>query len=489
MWELIAANQRKSIILLVGMGLSLLVLGFLIGTAFSPIDGGLMGLFIALGLWTVMFVVSMTAGDAILLSVSQAQPVTPEILPQLYNVVEEMKIAANLPVMPKLYVINDAAPNAFATGLDIKKSSIVVTTGLLSKLNRDELQGVIAHETSHILNRDIRFMTIAGIFLGSITLISEIFLRGMYYSSYSSRRYSSSNSRGGGQAQMLMMVVALVFAILAPICAQLLYFAISRKREYLADASGARLTRYPEGLACALEKISRSTEDLHVANKVTAPMYIVNPLKPPGLALSNLTSTHPPIEERIKILRNMMVGAGANYQNYQQAYQTVRGVKENIIPASGLSGNESMSIRTASQETVPPTGQDSASQLRHMGDITRAINGFSFIVCACGLKIKTPPNFNQTKIDCPRCHQEIKIPLAPMASVGAVLDVASNFQSPKDSSSPREKPEVQTQQFTRQTSSWESFQCSCGNVIHVPPTFLGLPIKCPKCHQPIEVTG
>ncbi len=279
MWELIQSNKRKTMALFIVMGIALIILGFLVGSYFFPGDGGIYGIIFALFIWFILSMISYTAGSSILLSVSSAREVTPDVHPQLFNIVEEMQIAANLPKMPKVYIINEAAPNAFATGIKPESSAITVTAGLLSKLNRDELQGVIAHEMSHIANRDILIMTFAGIMLGSIVLISEVFLRGLWFSGGSSARYRSKSSSEGGQAQIVIMVIAIVFAILAPIAAQLLYFAISRRREYLADANGARLTRYPEGLASALEKISSTDLDLKSANKVTAPMFIINPLK------------------------------------------------------------------------------------------------------------------------------------------------------------------------------------------------------------------
>ena len=277
MWELIKSNQRKSIFLFLGMAVTLMLLGYLVGSTFDPNGGGLFGVSIAIIIWTVLSIISTTAGSSLILSISKAQEVTPSVHQQLFNIVEEMKIAANLPAMPKIYIINSEAMNAFATGKNPSKSAVAVTAGLLSKLNRDELQGVIGHEMSHILNRDTRFITYAAVMLGSIVIISEIFIRGMFYSG-GGRRYSSK-SKGGGQAQIIFLVIAILFAILAPIMARLLYFAISRKREYLADASSARLTRYPEGLASALEKISECTDELPSANKVTAAMYIANPLK------------------------------------------------------------------------------------------------------------------------------------------------------------------------------------------------------------------
>ncbi len=276
MWELIKANQRKSIFLFIGMALTLILLGYIIGSTFIPNGGGVFGISIAIIIWTVLSIISVTSGSSLVLSISKAKEVTPAVHQQLFNVVEEMKIAAGLPAMPKVYIIDSPAMNAFATGKDPSHSAVAVTAGLLSKLNRDELQGVIAHEISHVVNRDTKFMTYAAVMLGTIVIISEIFIKGMFFSG--SGRYSSK-SRNSGQGQIIMLAVAIIFAILAPIMARLLYYALSRKREYLADASGARLTRYPEGLASALEKISNCTDDLPSANKVTAAMFIANPLK------------------------------------------------------------------------------------------------------------------------------------------------------------------------------------------------------------------
>jgi heat shock protein HtpX len=196
-----------------------------------------------------------------------------------------------------------------------------------------------------------------------------------------------------------MMVLAIVMAILAPIAAQFLYFAISRKREYLADASAVRLTRYPEGLASALEKISGSTQDIESANKVTAPMYIVNPLKRKGMRIADLTSTHPPISERIKILRSM--AGGANFTNYQQAWSTVTGNRSPIIPPSGLADSESLGFRAAA------SGEDIEADMkqsrRDMGNLMMAVNQYTFVDCDCGLKLKIPPEYKSQQVECPRC--------------------------------------------------------------------------------------
>jgi heat shock protein HtpX len=381
------------------MGITLLLLGYFFGSAYYSDGGGFIGIFFALIIWGILSLISYFSGSKILLAVSGAKEVTKEVHPQLFNVVEEMKISAGLPAMPKVYIINEAAPNAFATGIKPENSAVAVTAGLLARLNRDELQGVVAHEVSHIVNRDVMFMTFAGIMLGSIVLISEVFLRSLWFGG---GRYSSKSSKSSGQGQMIIMIVAIVFAILAPILAQLLYFAISRKREYLADASAVRYTRYPEGLASALEKISDTTLELKTANKVTAPMYIVNPLKPKGQKLTDLTSTHPPISERVRILRN--ISGGANYIDYQNAFNKVKSGEVSLIPFSGLADQTSIGLKEA---TVTPValGLDKQTK-RETGDIMMKVNNYSFINCSCGLKIKIPHDFKKNELYCPRCGRK-----------------------------------------------------------------------------------
>jgi heat shock protein HtpX len=406
MWELIRANKRNSIILIVLMAVVLLFLGFIIGMAFNPKQGGFFGLLIAAGVWLILALISFSSGDQILLKASKAVPVTHDVHPQLFNIVEEMKIAASLPAMPKIYIINDPAPNAFATGRSPQTASVAVTAGLLGRLNRDELQGVVAHEISHILHRDILFVTLAGIMLGSIVLLSQVFLRGMFYSSMGSRRRYSSGGKGGGQAQIIMLIIAIVAAILAPVMAYLLYFALSQRREYLADAGGARLTRYPEGLASALEKIANdSSPQLASVNKVTAPMYIVNPFKKKGqMKLSDLTSTHPPISERIKILRGM--AHGASCKDYSDAYTNVTKHKT-VVPAMALT-KEDIALREASAEAKKKERLE--KQMHQVGDIMRRVNQFVFLTCLCGLKLKIPPNFKANQVQCPRCKRILDLP-------------------------------------------------------------------------------
>ncbi len=249
----------------------------------------------------VIFSVMMSFGsywwsDKIVLAMSGAKEVTHDNAREIYHIVENLCITAGLPV-PKIYIIEDSAPNAFATGRDPEHGVICLTTGIIQKLKKTELEGVIAHELSHIGNRDILLSTVVVVLVGFVTLLADWFRHWAFY--------RKRDSEGGGQLQMILFLTAIILSILAPFAAMLMQLAISRKREFLADADGALLTRYPEGLARALEKISADTEPLEAANRATAHLYIVNPFK--GKKITKLFMTHPPIEERIAALRGMDV--------------------------------------------------------------------------------------------------------------------------------------------------------------------------------------
>ena len=296
----ISANKRDSWLLMIVLFLVLVVLGFVIGYAYwgSTYGGlGLLGVFgVAAIIWSI---VGYYTGASIALAVSGAHEVTHEQAPQLWNVVEEMSVASGLP-MPKVYVIDSDAPNAFATGRDPQHSAIAVTRGLLAKLNREELQGVIGHEMSHVRNYDIRFATLVGIMVGLIALIADFFLRwGFFFGGGRGRRGGDS---GGGNP--IIFIIAIALAILAPLSAYMVQFAISRRREYLADASSAELTRNPMGLASALEKIAADPTPLKQSNRATAHLYISNPARATK-ERAGLFDTHPPIKERIARLRAM----------------------------------------------------------------------------------------------------------------------------------------------------------------------------------------
>lgn len=290
----ISKNKTYSVLLIFIFLLVIIGLGFIFSQAYNAPEL----LFFAVIFSTVSALISYFFSDQITLAISQAKQIDLKSHPELYRLIENLTIAAGLP-MPRVYIIDDSAPNAFATGRDPKHAVVCVTTGILEKLDKTELEGVLAHELSHIGNYDIRFMTLVVVLVGIITLLADWMLRASFFGG---RR---RNNEGGN----IFLLVGIVLAILSPIIATLIKLAVSRKREYLADASGALLTRYPEGLASALEKIAADHEPLEAANKATAHLYIVNPLKDSeGSSVgwfANLFNTHPPIADRIKRLREM----------------------------------------------------------------------------------------------------------------------------------------------------------------------------------------
>ncbi len=290
-YQQIASNKRKTILLILGFIIFTIIFGYIISLFF---DFGLLGLGVFLVIFGIITYISYYNSDKIVLSLSNAKPVKKEDYPQLYSIVENLSIGLGQKI-PKVYVMQDPAMNAFATGRDPEHSAIAATTGLLQALDKQELEGVIAHELSHVRNYDIRLMSLVTILAGSIAIISDFFLRSLIFGG-SDRK----NSNG------ILIIIAIAAAILAPIAATLIKLSVSRKREYLADASGALLTRYPEGLASALEKISRHPK-LKNSSHATAHMFIENPFsgKKTRDFFSNLYSTHPPAQERIKRLRQM----------------------------------------------------------------------------------------------------------------------------------------------------------------------------------------
>jgi len=302
MYEQISRNKWKSAALVVFFMAFIFVLVWF----FEYVTGwGKGGLVLALAIAMGTAAVGYYSSDKIVLGISKARPVTKDEFPYLYNVVEGLALAAGLPA-PKCYVIDDTAPNAFAAGRKPETAVICVTTGILEKLNRVELEGVIAHEMSHIKNYDVRLQTVVVVMAGVVALLSDWMLRSFIWGGGGRRR---SRDRGGsGGAEGILVLVGLALAVLSPLIATIIQLSVSRKREFLADASAAMLTRYPAGLASALRKISADTEPLEAANKATAHLYIVNPLKNlkgGNTGMNRLFSTHPPIEERIAALEKM----------------------------------------------------------------------------------------------------------------------------------------------------------------------------------------
>ncbi|MBP5202120.1 M48 family metallopeptidase [bacterium] len=464
MWELIRINKRKSLFVLILMFILLVSLSGAIGAGFYAADwvtGMLWGAFIGVILWAIQAAVAYFAGDDIVLHFNMAVVVTPESYPQLYNIVEEMKIAAGLAVMPEIYIVQSSGLNAFATGIRPEKTAICVTSGLVENLTRDELQGVIAHEMSHILNRDVLFMTFAGVMLGTITMLSNVMLRGTVLANSNNRRSRKKGGFSGGHP--IVILIILIFAIVAPILARIFYFTISKKREYLADASAARLTRYPIGLASALQKIAKHSS-VDFVSKITAPMFIVNP-QFSGADEDSLfsASTHPPIYKRIEILTQLQHGGKVSLENYQRIYEKELETS-GLFSKTSLESDKSEAVRTESTEKITESRKDVA-------DVILANTGFKILTCECGLKIKLPPSDLRMKVVCPRCRKELSV---------------SGESAPKAGNDGNDGNELV---FTRKNkNSWESFPCQCGKfTFQLSPLFRGTYAVCKRCGTKIKI--
>ena len=454
MWEAIAANTRRSWLLISMMGVLLVCVGAAVGLVISP-DGAVFGILFALVLWLLLWAIAATAGDSLLLMSAGGRKIERDDAPQVWNVIEEMKIASGLPFMPDVYLVDDPSPNAFAVGRGKNKGAVAVTTGLLKRLNRDELQGVIGHEIGHISNRDTFFMTMAGVMLGAIVMISEVVLRMMGWGGRAVRK--------GKGTHPAVMLLALLAVILAPLFARLLYLACSRRREYLADACGARFTRYPEGLASALEKISGSfgrrmeEDESSTGNKVLAPLYIVNPMQ--AFVAAALFSTHPPTEDRVRILRGM---AGAGYSAYEEAFRRMHGARDHCIGARTLQVAEPVSIRAATPE--PESSEDRVGRLRDVEMLVSRLNDLLVLTCACGVGIRVPADFKRPAVTCPRCGRSNDLPAAP---------TAPSADAPMT--------------YRRRGQGWESFKCECGAATQLSPSFLADAVTCAKCGRKIWI--
>ncbi len=300
MYEQIASNKRRSALLIVGFGL---LVGIVVFAINYLIGGGLIGFAIAAVIAIGLSWASYFNSDKVALAMSHAKPADEHTYARYHNLVEGLCIASGLP-KPRLYIIDDSAPNAFATGRNPQHAAIAVTTGLLEKMNRVELEGVLAHELSHVKNYDVLIMTLAVTMVGIIALLSDFFLRFMFWGG--GRRGSDDRNNPVGAIIALFGIVLLIFS---PIIARMMQFAVSRQREYLADSSGVSLTRYPPGLISALKKLKDDTTVIHTASKATAHLWIEEPLdtesKRPGVKMNKLFATHPPLDDRIAALEAM----------------------------------------------------------------------------------------------------------------------------------------------------------------------------------------
>ena len=476
MWEAIQANKRRSRVLIFSLAVILVGLGYVIGLAVNPDVGGQIGVVVAAVLWVILWTTAVTSGRGILLSSVGAREIVHDDNPTLFNVVEEMTIAAGLPKPPQVYIMDSDAPNAFAVGTP-DNAGVTVTTGLLMRLNRDELQGVVGHEIGHVVNNDSRFMTTAGVMVAAIVLIADAFVRGTFYSGRGSRR-----GRGGGGG--IIILVAIVFAVLAPILAQLLYFACSRKREFLADACSARFTRYPEGLASALQKISASTDQMQNVSRAVAPMFTVNPLQASGI--SSILSTHPPTEERIRVLQAM--AGGAAYTDYEKAYGQVVG--QHLIGQRTLAGADSAAVRAPSAEPEK-SGLDKA---RDAVDILHRQEGLLFLTCACGLRTKVPPSYDKDEVSCPRCGRMLPIPKAAIlagaaAALVAAQQASAGVPAAAGAGTAAAAQSEQPLSVYHAAGQWGSFRCTCGATVELSPSFSGSQVRCRSCGRTIAVTS
>lgn len=301
MYEEIASNKRKSVLLVIGAFLFLGVIGLAIGYLFGT---GPLGLVIALVVAFLLATWSYFSGDKVVLASTRAKLVTADEQPRLHNIVEGLAIAAGVP-KPKVYVVPEQAPNAYATGRDPEHSSIAVTEGLLTMMNRVELEGVIAHEMSHVVDRDILLGTIVATLVGAAVLLSEFFMRSWWWGGIGGRRGNDSNGGGFG---LIMFAVGFALMAIAPLAGQVIKLSVSRNREYLADAQGALLTRYPPGLISALQKLETAPTAMRSANNATAHLWLNQPSRIPGeknSTMERLFSTHPPLAERIRRLEEM----------------------------------------------------------------------------------------------------------------------------------------------------------------------------------------
>ncbi len=301
MYEEIAANRRRTVLLIVGAVLFLGAIGYAVGVLWAT---GPIGVAIAAAIAVAMSVGSYFAGDRVVLASARAKEVTAEEEPRLHNIVEGLAIAAGIP-KPRVYVVPEQAPNAFATGRDPEHASVAVTRGLLDSLNRVELEGVIGHELAHVMDRDILVGTVVATLVGAAVLLAEFFMRSWWWGGFRGRRGGDSN---GGGLELVIFILGFVLLAIAPIAGQVIKLAVSRNREYLADAQGALLTRYPPGLISALRKIDAAPDAMHAANNATAHLWFEQPSRIPGEAtsrLEHLFSTHPPIAERIRRLEEM----------------------------------------------------------------------------------------------------------------------------------------------------------------------------------------
>lgn len=435
------------------------------GGGFNPM-AGLLGIEVAVVIWIFITVITYWQGDRILLATVGARPLRKEDHPQLYNVIEEMSIAAALPRMPRPYVIDDPAMNALAAGFSPDNAAIAVTAGALARLNRDQLQGIVAHETAHIANGDVLFMTLASLMTGAAR--GPGWLAGQP----SLRR---NTVRFGGEApsptlgHRFLRACSGFLALLAPVYAVLVLLGTARRRDFLADACAAVYTRYPEGLASGLYVMAGDPKTLLQRNRHIATLCTLNPYrKEYGIHTPLLfASTHAPVQQRIAILRGIHVSV--SYERYERAWKRTTGGKTRLFPRSAMTDAQAYPIREAHPEAAQ-AARTQRRPVRNAGDLIRGLNDYKFLSCACGMRIKLPPWHARDHATCPRCGQDVRLPTAQPL--------------------PKAQPAVAAEdvaEITRPGKVWLSFRCVCGGENQLSPFFDASRISCVHCGRGIRI--
>jgi len=473
-WELIESNKKQTVFLFIILAVILLILGFLIGYFRWGIIGGYWGLLGALALWAIFATISYFISDQIILNISGAGIPDKNTFKPLYNILNEVKLAAGLEVNPDLLIVDEGAPNAFTLGKKPEQSVIVLTSGLLAQFSRDEIQAVLAHEVAHIIHRDNLLMTNA-VALGWLIIILSTVLRGNIGGAKGGRR--SSNKMMGGSA---IIIIGLVFSILAPLITIVIIKSISRKRVYLADATAVRLTRFPAALISAMEKISVSSMPYVHKNRMTAILFFDDPYK----NNTPLFVSHPALHKRIRILQTL--GDSANYYDYNNAFSKVTNQKH-LMPISLLRNTESLPILNAVVNNQPLFTSTSSTHIM-ANDIIRSMLNYTFIKCdKCGMQFKLPEDFVKPSITCPRCGTNVK---NPHPEVKLSTKEEDEAEKEKLHSLIIKKIDGEEHYYYKRkhANSWETFTCICGDAKQLSPFFKEKQFYCVNCGRKIEIT-
>jgi heat shock protein HtpX len=513
--ELIRKNRRKSLYLIVLSFVILLIVGYVLGdviyTFLMPaqaehyhsnkaIFAVIFAVFIGMVELVQIFLIFHRKPRS-LIKLLDLRPADKQQFAQLNNIIAEMSIASGLSTPPDAYIIPSAALNAVAMGTSAGNGAIAITAGLIGVCNRDELQGVVAHELSHLINRDSQLLEVCRSTLGMVIVLRDVMLRSIYWGSIGKSNYrtSKSSGKGGSGLHLVITIIGVIFAIMAPLMIRLIYFMLSREREYLADAVSAKLTRYPAGLASALTKIALSTHSMNGVDKVTSAAFIEQPYGD-VIVTRKGTSTHPPIWNRIRILRKMTGGSG--YIDYKRAYEEVMQSKVDFMPDSVAASIISFPVRMGEALASEPQLVTNKEEMKGIEknirseDVVRLADGYKFINCDCGLDIKIPPAYNKPEIKCPRCGRihaikdrmqkpTLSMVAADIQEAGVLGILNKDVQkSPLGNIDYSSEPR---QVYDRRGKGWEEIDCWCGAKVQLSPSFLGRFVNCQKCKRQIDI--